>query len=356
MKFIVAALLVSLAACEFVDMTYDEYLTKYNKMYGGREYGVRRSLFESRVADIKRHNARSGITYTRSINHLTDVSDVELTQMFGLNKNGHFARAAMQKPSPLTPRLRQQFSDSIDWVAANATTKVKNQGGCGSCWAFAGTESIESCGFLTSGKLLTLAPQEFVDCVPNPNQCGGSGGCEGATPDLLFEYAKSAGAVLESVYPYQASDNRCRITGKPIAVKVGGYVDVTNNDYNALMDAVQSRPVTVGVAASEWFSYDSGVFSFDDCGADVNHAVLLVGYGTDSRHGTYWKVQNSWGGNWGENGFIRLQRQSNDTTNCQDDTSPLDGFGCKGGPSSVNICGTCGVLYGASYPTDCQVL
>jgi len=291
------------------------------------------------------------------VNQFTDRTDMELSQLMGMNKNIHFGKAALTAArSPLSPRVRQQvIADSVDWTTKGATTKVKNQGGCGSCWAFAGTESIESCGFLGSGKLVTLAPQEFVDCVPNPQKCGGSGGCEGATPDLLFDYAKTAGAVLEADYPYQAADHACRISGKKIAVKVGGYVDVANNDYNALLDAVNGQPVTVGVAASEWFAYDSGIFSFDSCGADVNHAVLLVGYGTDSSRGDYWKVQNSWGANWGERGFIRLQRQTSDSTNCQEDTTPLDGFGCQGGPPSVTICGTCGILYGASYATDCTV-
>jgi cathepsin L len=192
-----------------------------------------------------------------------------------------------------------------------------------------------------------------VDCVENKQQCGGSGGCEGATPDLLFQYATTGGAVKESDYPYVARDGTCK-TSVSMAVRVSGYSDVENNNYDAMMSAIAGRPIAIGVAANEWFSYDSGVFSFNDCGSDVNHAVLLVGYGTDEQGGDYWKVQNSWGSTWGEDGFIRLARSDKDSSNCQMDKTPLDGFGCKGGPSEVQICGTCGLLYGAAYPTGCS--
>merc|ERR1719409_2449179 len=113
-----------------------------------------------------------------------------------------------------------------------------------------------------------LAPQEFVDCAPNPKHCGGDGGCEGSTPDLLFEYAIKAGATTETSYPY--------------AAKITGYQDVKTNDYDSLMAAIAKQPVTIGVAADKWGLYSKGVFPFKSCGTDIDHAVLLVGYGTDS--------------------------------------------------------------------------
>lgn len=355
---LIASVLAVSALAALTDLSFDQYISTYSKRYTGAEYRLRRKIFETRVRDIKAHNARPGVTYTRTVNQFTDHTEAELSQMMGLNKHLHFQGASLRASrSPVTPRLRSTVSvpDEIDW-SKNATTPVKNQGGCGSCWAFAGTESIESCAFLGSGKLVTLAPQEFVDCVPNPQKCGGSGGCEGATTDLLFDYVKNVGAVTEKEYPYEQSDRKCRVSEKKTAVNVGGYVDVANNDYHALLEAVSGRPVTVGVAANEWFSYDKGVFTFDECGTDMNHAVLLVGYGVDEKHGDYWKVQNSWGPGWGEEGFIRLARSSNDSNNCQVDTTPLDGFGCPGGPANVTICGTCGILFGASYPINCVVV
>jgi len=338
-------------------MSFDDYIVTHKKHYTGAEYRLRKKIFETRVAEIKAHNEQEGKTFFRAINHFTDHTEHELAKMAGLNKVRHYGKSAPTfSKSPLAPRTRKAIDASIDWTTKGATTPVKNQLSCGSCWAFAGTESIESCGFLGSNKLVVLSPQEYVDCAPNDSHCGGAGGCEGATPDILFDFAVQAGAVREVDYPYKARDNQCLIDSLPTAVSVGGYTDVTNNDYNALLEAANGQPVTVGVAASEWFSYGGGVFSFDSCGPDVNHAVLLVGYGTDATLGDYWKVQNSWGAGWGEHGFIRLQRRSNDTTNCQLDTTPLDGFGCQGGPANVTICGTCGILYGASYATNCKVL
>eukprot|EP00299_Pterocystis_sp_00344_P008728 c3421_g1_i1.p1 GENE.c3421_g1_i1~~c3421_g1_i1.p1 ORF type:complete len:362 (+),score=76.14 c3421_g1_i1:1-1086(+) len=355
MKFVLALFLaLPLVLCATYP-SFDDYCKQYNKHYTATEYRVRKQLYETRVRQIDEHNSKGTSSHVKGINHLTDQTEAELSSLLGFNK--HLHQEMRQNVSPLRPRTTARMDvrlpESFDWTEKGATTPVKNQLSCGSCWAFAGTESIESCAFLDTGSLVELAPQQFVDCVENTQKCGGSGGCEGATPDVLFQYAVGAGAVTEKEYPYVAHEQKCE--SKKTAVRVGNYVDVENNNYEALLTAVVGRPVTIGVAASEWFMYDSGVFSFDECGSDVNHAVLLVGYGTDEKFGDYWKVQNSWGPGWGEKGFIRLARNATDSTNCQVDKTPLDGFGCPGGPSEVTICGTCGLLYGASYPVNCTI-
>jgi cathepsin L len=276
--------------------------------------------------------------------------------MFGLSKAMvHERRALKDNTAVDADKYRSELfksralnfteaPDSFDWVALGATTEVKNQGACGSCWAFAGTEAIESDVFLETGQLLTLAPQPYVDCVENPQECGGTGGCSGATCDLLFEYATHHGATLEQDYPYRANDGQC--SSYIAQASIQAWVDVAVNNETAHMEAVLLQPITISVAASPWALYFGGVFSYDECGTDINHAVLLVGYGTDPVGGDYWKVQNSWGPSWGENGFIRLQR----STQCGIDTKPLDGTGCKGGPPEVTVCGTCGMYWDSVYP------
>merc|ERR1712019_266623 len=112
--------------------------------------------------------------------------------------------------------------DSVDWREKGAVTKVKNQGGCGSCWAFSATETVESLYQIASGNLLELAPQTYVDCVENPHECGGTGGCEGATMELAFNLTKEKGIALESDIPYRGSDQKC--TSYKAAVKCSGYV------------------------------------------------------------------------------------------------------------------------------------
>lgn len=182
------------------------------------------------------------------------------------------------------------------------STPVKNQGACGSCWAFSGTEVLEThialktVGFVVSsvrnlaatddshnlqGKLFDLAPQEYVSCMANPKQCGGTGGCEGATQWLLFDYAQKNGITLESSYPYTMRDTKCdKSKIKPVA-GIEGYVRLPTNDYDALMAALQLGPVAISVSAS-WSAYESGIFDdVEACGTTIDHGVVAVGYGTE---------------------------------------------------------------------------
>ena len=128
---------------------------------------------------------------------------------------------------------------------------------------------------------------------------------------------------------------------------MGGLVDVQSNNYTALMAAVMKTPVAVGVAAMNWGDYMGGVYPNELCDGDIDHAVLLVGWGTDPGLGDYWKIKNSWGPGWGEDGYIRIQRNP---AFCTVDSKPGDGLGCKGGPSKVKVCGVCGIQYAPSYP------
>merc|ERR1711988_488395 len=111
---------------------------------------------------------------------------------------------------------------SMDWREKNAVTEVKNQGGCGSCWAFSATETMESAYQVATGKLLVLAPQTYVNCVKNPHSCGGTGGCEGATMELAFNLTADTGIALESDIPYRGRDETCQ--AYKAAVKATGYV------------------------------------------------------------------------------------------------------------------------------------
>jgi cathepsin L len=134
---------------------------------------------------------------------------------------------------------------------------------------------------------------------------------------------------------------------------ISGYNIITSNSYSELMDAIANvGPVGITVDASQWSSYSGGVF--DGCNQenpDLDHGVLLVGYGTDDELGDYWLVRNSWGPAWGEKGYIRIARTDDEENRCGVDITPADGTGCKDGPANVTVCGTCGILYDNSYPT-----
>jgi len=137
--------------------------------------------------------------------------------------------------------------------------------------------------------------------------------------------------------------------------KVNSYVKLIENNATDLLNAVATiGPISVSVDASTWSFYSSGIFNgCSTVNPDINHAVQLVGYGTDA--GTdYWLVRNSWGSSWGEKGYIRLYRGPKET--CATDRNPQDGSGCDGGPATVQVCGTCGIWYDNSVPTSVSLL
>jgi len=264
------------------------------------------------------------------------------------------ARFPRSFPARASNRAPAELPKSVDWVAKGATTKVKNQGGCGSCWAFGGTEAIESSVFVETGELPTLSEQLYVSCMPNPDECGGTGGCRGAVPDLLFNFTMSdGGAMLEEDYPYTSgggSDGKCKSEGKTRSAMIDGYVDVKRNDVEALMEAVAQQPIAIAVDASPWSLYQRGIFKASKCGVGLNHAVLLTGYGEEGGV-PYWTVRNSWGEYWGENGYIRLERTPlGEDAPCAENKRPQDGVACKPYPKSQTVCGTCGILFDGNVP------
>jgi len=206
---------------------------------------------------------------------------------------------------------------------------------------------------LKTGKLLTLSEQQILDCTPNPNNCGGTGGCGGGTVELAAARIMVMGGLSqEKDYPYVSgggSNYPCDMTKFKPAVKVANYYDLPSNQAGPVLQYVGTNgPLAISVDASAWSGYESGVFDGCDMSApDIDHAVQLVGFGTDSSLGDYWLVRNSWGESYGEEGYIRLKRYA--TPPCGVDTTPSDGDGCNGGPANVTVCGNCGILFDTTY-------
>jgi len=224
--------------------------------------------------------------------------------------------------------LGQKLADSLDWEQQGAVTPVKNQGSCGSCWSFGSTGSMEGHWFLSSGNLVALSEQQLMDCDKSDDGCGG--GLESSA----ITYASRAGMCSEASYPYQGYASSCHIGSCDMIIPPGailGYKRVSSGSASALMSAVQLGPVNIGVGAdgSGFQSYSSGVLTYCPSRSD-DHAVLLVGYGTDGGE-DYWRIKNSWGSSWGERGYIRATRQG-DPCGMLDDTgypqiSAVSGFG-----------------------------
>merc|ERR1712232_642480 len=199
-------------------------------------------------------------------------------------------------------------ADSIDWVAKGAVTPVKNQQQCGSCWAFSSTGALEGAFFKTTGKLQSLSEEDLVQCNSITDH-----GCKGGLMDNAFNWVQQNGICSEEAYPYTSGSGTtgtCKKTCTPI-VTITGHTDVPSNDESALKAAVSQQTVSVAIEAdkSAFQLYKGGVLDNSACGKQLDHGVLVVGYGTDGKD--YWKVKNSWGATWGEQGYIRMVRNKN---------------------------------------------
>ena len=198
---------------------------------------------------------------------------------------------------------------SYDWRSKGAVVSVKNQGSCGSCWAFSAVGAAEGAHYIKSGKLVSLSEQELVDCDTT------NSGCNGGWPDRALSWAKSNGGFMtETAYPYVGTRSTCKFSSSKAVVKIANVYDFAANNPTKMQEYLMTYgPLAVCVDATKFNSYLSGIMTATGCSSTtVNHAVLLVGWGVDSTTSTkYWIIKNSWGTSWGESGYVRLVRGVN---------------------------------------------
>jgi C1A family cysteine protease len=301
MKSAVAATLLATAtATKFTELKSQQdflaFTTKYNKQYKVEDTFKRFNIFKDNVEMIKKHNEAGTESYTMAVNEFADLTWEEFSSMYKGYKGD---KKASNAPKHMA-KAGETLADSLDWRTQNAVTPVKDQGQCGSCWAFSTTGSVEGAVAIASGTLTSVAEQQLVDCAGSE----GNNGCTGGLMDYGFEYIINNGGIgAEDSYPYTASDGSCKTVDS--VSKISGYTDVDQTE-DALKSAVNVGPVSIAIEADQsgFQFYSGGVFS-GSCGKNLDHGVLLVGYGTDS--GTdYWLVKNSWGASWGDEGYIKL--------------------------------------------------
>ncbi|XP_032567861.1 cathepsin L1-like isoform X3 [Chiroxiphia lanceolata] len=242
------------------------------------------------------------------MNHFGDLTNEEFKRLL----NG-FVPAQQEEPGPVfRASATLKTPVSVDWRVKGYVTPVKNQGFCGSCWAFSATGALEGLMFKRTGKLVVLSEQNLIDCT----QKLGNRGCCGGHMEQAFQYVRDNGGLnSERVYPYVGTDNsRCRYNPRDKAANCSGFVRVVQGSEEALVQAVATvGPVSVSVDASSFRFYKSGIFGCGSGSWRTNHAMLAVGYGTARVGGhnlSYWILKNSWTEMWGEQGYMFLLKDA----------------------------------------------
>lgn len=369
-------------------ISFDAFIRLHGRSYvpGSSTYVARHNIYKRNVAAALAQNQRVDRLWTAGVNHLSDWSFAELESLRGWDGSQLPGKDSIPSRPGFLQRSLNLPAEKL-WTGLAMTDRIADQGPCGSCWAVA-TASVLAAHFeINYGVDRTFSSQQMVSCTPNPRECGGQGGCKGATAELAMEWVLNNGCVTDTDVPYRAVNGICTstaygdfasihqhngsiaaapslpldpqaITGQPRASHNGGgralgmvgWETLTRNEMEPLLRAlVDHGPAVIAVGASAWTQYKTGVF--DGCVKDVvvDHAVVALGYG-ETRGVKYLLIQNSWGPGWGEGGKIRMLRHALSESYCGLNHKPEVGMGCKGETAAVPVCGMCGILFDSVVP------
>ena len=317
--FCIFAFFSSCFATTNVWTLFEDFKEKFDKKYSSlEELEARFAVFCKNMKTIQEHNSNSGLhNYTLGINTFSDLTEKEFREKYvggykNLEKTSCSKFVGSEKEMPA----------EIDWRTKNAVTPVKDQGQCGSCWSFSATGAMEGAWAITTSTLISLSEQQLVDC----SKQYGNLGCKGGLMDSAFSYAVDHGMCSEIDYPYTAAGGSCSKCGPVVAVK--GCQDIQANNQIDLKKAVIKGPVSIAIEADTriFQSYSSGVITGSSCGTNLDHGVLIIGYGVENGI-KYWLVKNSWSDSWGDKGYVKIERSD-----------------------STSDPGVCGIAMQASFP------
>lgn len=267
----------------------------------------RKAIFANTVQEIIKHNSDRSNTYKKGINPFSDMTEQEFFSYYNLKAEQH---CSATQTTQLASKIGS-LPTAWDWRDQGVVSPVKNQGKCGSCWAFSTVGALESHYIKKYGQFVNISEQQLVDCAGNYDNHG----CNGGLPSHAFEYIKDAGGITtEDQYAYAAVDQQCQLKPGSQVVGVSGSFNISLNEDDLEQAIFQHGPVSVAYQVIPGFKdYKSGVYTTENCkntADDVNHAVLAVGYGVEN--GTpYWIIKNSWGAAWGDNGYFKMEKGKN---------------------------------------------
>jgi len=277
------------------DHAFIRWVAKHNKMYGTRaEYEFRAAQFKKALAEVEAHNSKNDETHTLAVNEFADYTENEWAKMRGYKR--------VQTNAEPKSFYNGSLDDAVNWVDKGAVTPVKNQGSCGSCWAFSTTGAVEGAYFIKHGEQKSFSEQQLVDCDRKVNQ-----GCNGGDMAEAFKYIESSPLELESDYPYKGRNMKCSYDKTKGVGTVSDYTNVVPDSEQELKAALMKGPVSVAIEADRlvFQLYHQGVITSKNCGTNLDHGVLAVGYGTENGQ-DYYLVKNSWGPSWGDKGYVKI--------------------------------------------------
>ena len=283
------------------DLEFLKYVSKFSKSYGTKEeFEFRAEQFKNTLVKISDENSKNDNTFSLGLNKFADWTPSE------------YRRILSYKPSKKSDRktVQQSFENveipaSVDWRAEGKVNPVKDQGQCGSCWAFSTIGAIEPRYAIKTGTLLSLSEQQLVDCAGGTY---GNQGCNGGDMGTAIQYSHDFGNELESDYPYTALDGTCTYDKNKVKVTPAqGPTNVATNNAAALKAAIAEGPVSVAIEADTFVFqfYSGGVLNSKACGTNLDHGVVAVGYGSNAGK-DYYIVRNSWGSSWGLSGYVNI--------------------------------------------------
>ncbi|OMO75276.1 hypothetical protein COLO4_26216 [Corchorus olitorius] len=292
------------------------FKSKFGKTYATQEeHDYRLGVFKTNLRRAKRHQLLDP-TAEHGVTKFSDLTPSEFRQYLGLKK---LKLPADAQKAPILPT--NDLPTDFDWRDHGAVTEVKNQGSCGSCWSFSTAGALEGAHYLATGELVSLSEQQLVDCDHecDPQQYGAcDSGCNGGLMTTAFEYTLKAGGLQREVdYPYTGIDGTCKFDKTKIAASVSNFSVIGVDEDQIAANLVKHGPLAIGINAIFMQTYMKGVSCPYICGKNLDHGVVLVGYGAAGyapirfKDKPFWIIKNSWGANWGEEGYYRICRGRN---------------------------------------------